>query len=82
MVAVAFVSPETAANQFIFQKLAPGQRYTGPFKFLGLRCNCTPEEVSKRQKALKAVFHSDQVFRDIDAWLGCNFPKQSFSEQD
>ena len=73
---------DTVANSYIESNLFPGQlSSTNVFQFIGVRVNCTIEEVEKRTKEIRFNFHPDKMDDKLDQHLGQNF-KTCFSDED
>ena len=58
-----------AANQYIDHVLLPGSRFGSAFRLLGLRENCTEEEVHHRKRQLSVHFLGDQLERHFNQFL-------------
>ena len=73
---------DTVATSFIDSCLLPGkQSSTSPFQFMGVRPFCTIEEVDKRAKELRFMFHIDRLDEKLDRHISINF-KTVFSDED
>ena len=77
----SILTHDTVANSYIESNLFPGQlSSTNVFQFIGVRVNCTIEEVEKRTKEIRFSFHPDKMDDKLDKHLSQNF-KISFSDE-